>query len=40
MPTFPDLVDEVVLLSKEEMEEMRGILNRKSISLKEQENAD
>jgi len=37
MPTFAELVDNVVLLSKEEMEEMRRILNRKLISLKEQE---
>ncbi len=40
MPTFAELVDNVVLLSKEEMEEMRRILNRKLISLKEQEILD
>ncbi len=40
MPTFSDLVDEVVLLTKEEMEEMRRILNRRLISLREQEILD
>ncbi len=37
MPTFSDLVDEVVLLSKEEMEELRGILNKKLVERRRQE---
>lgn len=37
MPTFADLVDSVDNLSKEEVEEMRRILDRKLIELKEQE---
>ncbi len=37
MPTFPDLVEEVVLLSKEEMEELRGILNKKLVERRRQE---
>ena len=37
MPTFAELVDSVDQLSKEEMEEMRRVLDRKLISMKEQE---
>jgi uncharacterized protein (DUF488 family) len=37
MPTFSDLVDEVVLLSKEEMEELREILNKKIVERRRQE---
>lgn len=40
MPTFAELVDTVYNLSKEEMEEMRRILDKKLISLKEQEILD
>ncbi len=37
MPTFAELVDNVVHLSTEEMEEMRRILNRKLAEKKRQE---
>ncbi len=37
MPTFSGLVEEVVLLSKEEMEELRGILNKKLVERRRQE---
>lgn len=37
MPTFAELVDNVVHLSIEEMEEMKGILNRKLAEKKRQE---
>ncbi len=40
MPTFAELVDTVYNLSKEEIEEMRRILDKKLISLKEQEILD
>ncbi len=37
MPTFEELVDTVYDLSKEEMEEMKRVIEKKLISLKEQE---
>ncbi len=37
MPPFGELVDNVVHLSTEEMEEMRGVLNRKLVDRRRQE---